>query len=89
MVTHPAPFLRTPLDLATQNTITSNIGVPKFRKKTVVEMLLTESYCLTNISKVNLQNFIEDSQILEADRKKYLLTEISRSRIGSTELWRL
>lgn len=52
------------------------------RKKTVVEMLITESFCLSGISADELLGLISSSLILEEDRKKYLLAEIPRATIG-------
>ena len=76
------PTTPTFVSTATPNVTPSNATGKKARKKTVAEMLLTESFCLPSITKEILIGFIVTSQILEADRKKYLLNEISRASLG-------
>lgn len=56
-------------------------GKPK--KKTVIEMLLEESFCLQNLTKSTLLKFVLTSQILEPDRQKYLSTQMPKSQLGT------
>lgn len=55
---------------------------PLTKRKTVVEMLLSESVCLGNFEVATLRQLISSSKILEEDRKTYLLQELTLGVIG-------
>lgn len=56
--------------------------IPKPRKKTVVQMLLSESICLAGISQELLCELVKHSTILEEDRRRYIMSELPKCSVG-------
>ena len=89
-----APVLQiTPMLKHNVDSLPDSVGTPgklpldddpdwKPKKKTVVEMLLEESFCLRGFTKDSLLKFVLTSQILESDRQKYLSGQMPKSQLG-------
>jgi hypothetical protein len=65
------------------NKATSENPIPKPRKKTVVQMLLSESICLADMSQELLCELVNHSTILEEDRRRYITSELPKCSVGS------